>query len=296
METWDQYQFGLRLGDRPQTIVTTTPRPVKIIKDLIKRDGVKVVRGSTFDNAKNLAASALAELKLRYENTRLGRQELYGEILDDVEGALWTREMIEKSRIEKTPVMIRVVVAIDPAVTNSEDSDETGIVTAGMDGQGHYYILADDSLRASPDTWAKEAVVAYKKWKADRIVAETNNGGDMIIMLLRQVDNNVPTKKVTATRGKKLRAEPVSALYEQGRVHHVGYFATLEEQMVSWTSESTESPDRLDALVWALTELSEGSSVVSFFAALSNICTICQTASPKSAIFCVKCNNSLETK
>ena len=293
METWDQYQFGLRLGDRPQTVVTTTPRPVKLIKDLIKREGVKVVRGSTFDNAKNLAASALAELKLRYENTRLGRQELYGEILDDIEGALWTRAMIEDARMQEAPVMVRVVVAIDPAVTNNEDSDETGIITAGMTADGHYYILADNSLRASPDGWAKEAVVAYKKWEADRIIAETNNGGDMIIMLLKQVDPNVPTKKVTATRGKQLRAEPISSLYEQGRVHHIGYFAQLEEQMVSWTSASTESPDRLDALVWALTELTASSASMLALAAMADFCTVCRYPATKGTKICPKCGSAM---
>lgn len=151
-DTWDQYQFALRLGTHPQTVVTTTPRPTKLIKDLITRDKVVVVRGSTFDNAKNLAPSALAELKLRYENTRLGRQELYGEILDDVEGALWTRQMIETARVTKSPPLVRIVVAIDPAVTSNADSDETGIVAAGLTADGHYYVLDDKSLRASPDT------------------------------------------------------------------------------------------------------------------------------------------------
>jgi phage terminase large subunit-like protein len=182
-DAWDQYQFGLRLGEFPQTIVTTTPRPTKLIKDLITRDGVRVQRGSTFDNAKNLAASALAELKLRYENTRLGRQELYGEILDNVEGALWTREMIENARVDTAPPLVRVVVAIDPAVTSAATSDETGIVAAGIGNNGDYYILDDKSLRASPDAWARQAVMLYHEYKADKIIAETNNGGDMVIML-----------------------------------------------------------------------------------------------------------------
>jgi phage terminase large subunit-like protein len=223
-DAWDQYQFGLRLGEYPQTIVTTTPRPTKLIKDLINREGVRVVRGSTFDNASNLAASALVELRLRYENTRLGRQELYGEILDNVEGALWTRELIEAARVKEYPPLVRVVVAIDPAVTSNVNSDLTGIVAAGLTADGHYYVLSDKSLRATPDTWARQAVNLYHEYKADRIVAETNNGGDMVIMTLQQVDRSVATQKVTATRGKQLRAEPISALYEQGRVHHVGYF------------------------------------------------------------------------
>ena len=183
-DAWDQYQFGARLGQHPQTIITTTPRPTKLIKDLVEREGVRVVRGSTFDNAKNLAPSALAELKLRYENTRLGRQELYGEILDTVEGALWTREMIERARVTDIPPLIRIVVAIDPAVTNNATSDETGIVAAGITSDNHYYVLSDKSLRASPDGWARQAVNLYHDLGADKIIAETNNGGDMVTFSL----------------------------------------------------------------------------------------------------------------
>ena len=292
-DAWDQYQFGLRLGEFPQTIVTTTPRPTKLIKDLITRDGVRVQRGSTFDNAKNLAASALAELKLRYENTRLGRQELYGEILDNVEGALWTREMIENARVDIAPPLIRVVVAIDPAVTSAATSDETGIVAAGIGNNGDYYILDDKSLRASPDAWARQAVMLYHEYKADKIIAETNNGGDMVIMLLKQVDASVPTKKVTATRGKQLRAEPISSLYEQGRVHHVGYFAELEVQMCEWTPLSNESPDRLDALVWALTELNSGGSSMIALAAMAQLCSSCSMPTHKNATICNNCGTSL---
>lgn len=292
-DAWDQYQFGLRLGEFPQTIVTTTPRPTKLIKELIARDGVRVVRGSTFDNAKNLAASALVELKARYENTRLGRQELYGEILDNVEGALWTREMIEEARVTETPSLVRVVVAIDPAVTSSATSDETGIVCAGISSSGDYYILSDKSLRASPDKWARQAVNLYHEYKADKIVAETNNGGDMVIMLLKQVDVTVATKKVTATRGKQLRAEPISSLYEQGKVHHIGYFPDLESQMCEWTPLSNESPDRLDALVWALTELNSGGSSMIALANMALLCSVCGMPSPKTAATCNKCGNNL---
>lgn len=292
-ETWDQYQFGLRLGTHPQTIVTTTPRPTKLIKDLIKREGVRVIRGSTFDNAKNLAASALAELKLRYENTRLGRQELYGEILDDVEGALWTREMIESARVNEPPALVRIVVGVDPAVTNNENSDQTGIVAAGISGDGHYYVLDDKSLNASPDAWARVAVELYQERKADRIIAETNNGGDMVILLMQQVDRSVSTKKVTATRGKALRAEPISALYEQGRVHHVGLFQELETQMCEWTPTSNESPDRLDALVWALTELSTGGSSMIALAGMARLCSACGMPSSKSSTVCFSCGVKL---
>ena len=285
-EAWDQYQFGLRLGTHPQTIVTTTPRPTKLIKDLIAREGVRVIRGSTFDNAKNLAPSALAELKLRYENTRLGRQELYGEILDNVEGALWTREMIELARVETAPPLVRVVIGVDPAVTSSDTSDETGIIAAGIASDGNYYILNDKSLRASPDAWARAAVNLYHETNADKIIAETNNGGDMIIMLMKQVDPSIAVKKVTATRGKQLRAEPISSLYEQGRVHHVGYFEQLEMQMCEWTPISTDSPDRLDALVWALTELNSGGSSMIALAGMSILCPSCGMPSPKTATIC----------
>ena len=292
-EAWDQYQFGLRLGDNPQTIVTTTPKPIKLIKELIAQDSVKVIRGSTFDNAKNLAESALAQYKLRYENTRLGRQELYGEILDNVEGALWTREMIENARVVNAPPLIRIVVAIDPAVTSSATSDETGIVAAGVATNGDYYVLDDKSLRASPDTWARQAVELYHKHKADKIVAETNNGGDMVIMLLKQVDTSIAVQKVTATRGKQLRAEPISSIYEQGRVHHVGYFSELETQMCEWTPASNESPDRLDALVWALTELNTGGSSMLALANMALLCSVCGMPSPKTASTCSQCGNNL---
>ena len=292
-DAWDQYQFGARLGQHPQTIITTTPRPTKLVKDLVEREGVKVVRGSTFDNAKNLAPSALAELKLRYENTRLGRQELYGEILDTVEGALWTREMIERARVTDIPPLIRIVVAIDPAVTNNADSDETGIVAAGITSDNHYYVLSDKSLRASPDAWARQAVNLYHDLGADKIIAETNNGGDMVTLLIKQVDHSAPVKKVTATRGKQLRAEPISSLYEQGRVHHHGYFAELETQMCEWTPVSSESPDRLDALVWAITELNSGSSSMMSLAAMADFCPSCRMPQVKGQAICSSCGTSL---
>lgn len=292
-EAWDQYQFGLRLGTFPQTIVTTTPKPIKLIKDLLDRNGVKVVRGSTFDNAANLAESALQEFKLRYENTRLGRQELYGEILDNVEGALWTREIIESARVASAPPLIRIVIGLDPAVTSTASSDETGIVAAGVSSNNEYYVLSDKSLRASPDAWARQAVNLYHELKADKIVAETNNGGDMVLLTLAQVDRSVATKKVTATRGKQLRAEPISALYEQGRVHHVGYFQELETQMCEWTPLSNESPDRLDALVWALTELNAGGNSMIALASMALLCANCGMPSPKTATVCGQCGTKL---
>ena len=294
-ETWTEgLAPALRIGSRPRVVVTTTPKPIKLLRDWVKRtdSSVHVTKGSTFENSSNLSETALIELKARYEGTRTGRQELYGELLESAEGALWTRQWIEDCRITKDemPPLIRVVTAIDPAVTSGEESDETGIVTAGMSADGRFFVLADDTLKATPNEWAKKAVSAYKEHKADRIVAEANNGGDMIINLLHQVDRFVPTTKVHATRGKQLRAEPISALYEQYRVHHVGAFPLLEDQMVMWTPESKDSPDRLDALVWALTELSEGSAAISFLASLAVFCPACNSPVSKSATFCNKCN------
>ena len=293
-ESWDQYQFALRLGNKPQTIVTTTPRPTKLIKDLMLRKGVVVVRGSTFDNAKNLAPSALAELKLRYENTRLGRQELYGELLESVEGALWSRELIDKARVTNVPPLVRIVIGVDPAVTNNANSDLTGIVAAGVDATGNYYVLDDYSLKASPDAWARVAVELYQKHNADKIIAETNNGGDMVVILMKQVDSSIAVKKVTATRGKMLRAEPISSLYEQGRVHHAGYFSELETQMCEWTPLDKESPDRLDALVWALTELNEGGSSMLALAGMAILCPTCGMPSPKKSSMCFNCGGKFE--
>ena len=291
-DSYDQLQFGLRLGEHPQTIITTTPRPTKLIKDLVARDTTKIVRGSTFDNAANLAQSALLEFQRRYAGTRLGRQELYGEILDDVPGALWTRDLIEQGRVrlEDIPPLVRVVVGVDPAVTSGEDSDSTGIVTAGITSDGHFYVLADDTIKTSPDQWARKAVEAYEKHKADRIIAETNNGGDLVLHVLQQVSPNISVKKITASRGKRVRAEPVSALYEQGKVHHIGYFEQLENEMCEWVPDSDKSPDRMDALVWALTELSEGSNAMASLAALAVFCPSCRMPAPKSTRFCPRCN------
>lgn len=295
-ETFDQLQFGLRLGAHPQVIVTTTPRPTKIVKELMKDPETIITRGSTYENKDNLAASTLITLQNKYENTRLGRQELFGEVLDDNPGALWTRAGIESARIkiEDLPPLTRVVVGIDPAVTNTEDSDSTGIVTCGMSADGQYYVLDDNTLKASPQEWATVAVKAYEKHKADRIVAETNNGGDLVIHLLKQVKPTVATKKVTATRGKHLRAEPIAALYEQGRVHHVGYFGSLEDQMCEYEpGVDGESPDRMDALVWALTELSEGSATINFLTAMANFCPSCKMPAPRSALYCPSCQNPM---
>lgn len=267
-ETWDMLQFGLRLGTNPQAVVTTTPRPIKLIKDILADSTTLTTRGSTYDNAANLAPSFLRRLKSKYEGTRLGRQELSAEILDDTPGALWTRSLIEASRhrglvlddgrivYPTLPAMARVVVAIDPQGAVSQDgSSETGIVVVGRGGDDRFYVLADVSLNETPIEWAKAAVAAYRAHAADRIVGEVNQGGDMVEAVLRTVDKATPYRAVRATRGKYLRAEPVSALYEQGRVSHVGAFPILEDQMCTYTPGAKKSPDRLDALVWAITDL-----------------------------------------
>lgn len=260
-EAFDQLMFGLRLGKKPQCVITTTPKPIKIIRDLVQRDDVAVTTGSTFENEANLAESALAMLKERYEGTNLGRQELYAEIVEDFEGALWTRELIENARLSTdTDVPLQqIVVAIDPAVTANANSDETGIIVVGKDHKNEFYVLEDISGVHKADTWGKLAVRAFHEWEADRIVAEVNNGGDLVERLIRMVDPNIPYRAVRATRGKLIRAEPVAALYEQARVHHIGMFEELETQMCSYTGDINVSPDRLDALVWGLTELSRGS-------------------------------------
>ena len=295
-DTWNQLQFGLRLGDNPQTVITTTPRPTKLIKDLIKRDTTIVTRGSTFDNAENLSQSALLEMQMRYGGTRLGQQELYGAVLDDNPGALWNRANLEATRIkpELVPNLVRVVVGVDPAVTSGEDSDSTGIVVAGMSSDGQYYVLADDTIKASPQVWAEKAISSFEQHKADRIIAEVNNGGDLVVHLLQQVKNTIPVKKVTASRGKAVRAEPIAALFEQGRAHLVGYYPELEDQLCEWEpGTNMSSPDRMDAMVWALTELSEGSTALAYLASLAVFCPSCKTPLPKTTFLCPKCGTPI---
>ena len=266
IDAWDQAIFGLRLGSNPQACATTTPRKTPLIKSILNDKGTLITAGTTYENKSNLAPSFLAKVVSKYEGTRLGRQELNGELLEDNENALWNHSMIDALRVpifdkDDKPIpysFSRIVVGIDPATTSTVDSDFTGIVVAAKGEDGHYYIIDDLTLLGKPNEWCTTAIKAYHKYKADRIIAETNNGGDMIETLIRNIDANVSYKKVTATRGKILRAEPISALYEQGKVHHIGTFSKLEDQMCDWSGLPGEkSPDRLDALVWALTELSE---------------------------------------
>ena len=258
-EAFDQLMFGLRLGENPQCVITTTPKPTKIIKELIERDDVQVTSGSTFENEENLAESALTMLRDKYEGTTLGRQELYAEVIETIDGALWNQEMIERTRISKETEkeLSKIIVAIDPAVTSNKNSDETGIIVVGKDYSNNFYVLEDCSGRHSAEKWGTIAVNLYHDWDANYIVAETNNGGDLVERLIRNIDTRVPFRSVRATRGKILRAEPISSLYEQNRVRHLGVFPELEQQMCSYTGETNTSPDRLDALVWGLTELSK---------------------------------------
>lgn len=254
-ETWDMLQFGLRLGDDPRCAITTTPKPIPLVKDILKNPVTAVTRGSTYDNITNLAPAFVDIIISKYEGTRLGRQELNAEILDDNPDALWQRSNIDDHRVSSIPELTRIVVGVDPAVTSKSGSDDTGIVVAGIDKRMHGYILGDYTCHTTPQKWAQEVIAAYHKHSADRIVGETNNGGEMVEHILRTVDPGIPFKAVHASRGKQTRAEPISAYYEQGRIHHVGSFPALEDQMCDWVPGVSDSPDRVDALVWALTEL-----------------------------------------
>ena len=260
-ESIEQSLFALRkkylidgVEQQPRMLITTTPKPFKHIRALKEQPTTVVTRGTMYDNQANLSLAAVAELKRKYEGTTLGRRELLGEDIDDVDGALWNRGVIEAYRRDVPAILLRVVVAIDPSASNDENSDETGIIVAGMGDDGHGYVLDDVSLVGSPHERATAAIDAYRHWQADRVVGEVNNGGDMIEYMLRTVDPNVPYTAVHASRGKQTRAEPIAAMYEQGRWHHVGRFPDLEDQMCTWVP-GMKSPDRMDALVWAATEL-----------------------------------------
>ncbi len=260
-ETWDMLQFGLRLGKRPQQIITTTPRPIQVLKEIIASQDTMVTRGSTYENKGNLAPSFLDRIIDRYQGTRLGRQELEAEILDDNPNALWTRAMIEAALVKDCPQLARIVVAIDPSGTSGKDDeagDDIGIVAAGLGIDGNCYILADGTCNESPAGWGRAAVDLYTKYDADRIVGERNFGGAMVEHVIRTVNPMISYKEVTASRGKWVRAEPIAALYEQGRVKHVGGFPKMEDEMCTFGVDGLSngrSPNRLDALVWAVTEL-----------------------------------------
>ena len=261
-EAWDQAIFGLRLGDNPQAIVTTTPRPTAAVRALVHHPNTCITRGSTYDNRDNLAEAFFAQLITKYEGTRLGRQELEAELLEDVPGALWQRAGIDEHRIHPSecPDMRRIVVAVDPAVSSEENSDETGIIAAGVGADGRGYILADESGVCTPNEWGRRVAALVARYDADCVVAEKNQGGEMVEHVIRSALPNGRVVLVSASKGKVTRAEPAAALYEQQRISHVGRFDRLEDQMVAFTVDFDRrtqgySPDRLDALVWALTEL-----------------------------------------
>jgi phage terminase large subunit-like protein len=259
---------ALRKGEKPRIVVTTTPRGTSLLRGIAGRtDGsVHITQGSTLENEANLSEIALNELYRLYGGTRIGRQELEGELIADVEGALWKRAWLDAGRLTPVydsegkpdlPPLVRVVVAMDPSTTSKSTSAEFGIMVVGLGADGHVYLLDDLSGRMTPGQAMRCAVAAYYEWMADRIVGEQNNGGDFIEALLRTEDENVSYRTVVASRGKQVRAEPVSSIYEQGRAHHIGTYPKLEDQLCTWTPLDKESPDRLDALVWGVTELTQ---------------------------------------
>lgn len=256
--TFDMLQFGLRLGNDPRQLVTTTPRPLPLLKRLMADPGTALTRIATLSNAGNLAPGFIAALEARYGGTRLGRQELDGELIEDREDALWRRDAIPVASLGEIGPLTRIVVGVDPPAGHGAASC-CGIVVAGIDGKGRAVVLADASVEAAtPAGWALAVARAYRRFEADRVVAEINQGGDMVVSTLRGIDENLPITTVRAARGKVARAEPVAALYEQGRVTHAGRFSALEDQMCDFGPDglsSGRSPDRLDALVWALTAL-----------------------------------------
>ena len=260
-DAFDMLQFGLRLGTAPRQMITTTPRPTQLLKRILADPRTAVTRAATAANARNLAPTFLSRVVAAYQGTRLGRQELDGELLEDLPGALFPRAMIEAARVapSSVPALRRIVVAVDPPASSREGADACGIVAVGLGSDERLYVLADQSAaRLSPLEWASRAIALYRRLEADRIVVEVNQGGEMARAVLGEVDASVPVSDVRATRGKVLRAEPVAALYEQGRVKHAGVFRELEDEMESFGADGTSagrSPDRLDALVWAVTAL-----------------------------------------
>jgi phage terminase large subunit-like protein len=257
--TFDMLQFGLRLGDWPRQLITTTPKPTALIKKIMADPAFVVSKMRTRDNAGNLALGFMAMIEKRYAGSRLGRQELDGELIEDRDGALWNRALIDQTITQAVPQLERVVVAVDPPVTSNTRSDACGIVVAGIDAQGMGWVLVDASFApAPPAKWGRRVAELYERHEADVIVIEVNQGGDLVTGVLRSLDHNLPIRAVRATRGKALRAEPVAALYEQGRIRHAARFAALEDEMCDFTAgglSNGRSPDRVDALVWALTEL-----------------------------------------
>lgn len=258
-ESMSNLRLGLRLGKMPRAAFATTPRPSRLLRELMSDPACVTSRMSTYANKDNLPPQFFSAVLKRYEGTSLARQEVLGEVLDEAPGALWTRETIEKTRVLIAPEdLVRIVVAIDPSVSSGEGSDECGLVVAGRDRAGEFFVLEDASGRMSPDAWAKRAVELFRKHKADRVIGEANNGGDLIESVLRTVDKYVPYSKVHASRGKVARAEPIAALFEQGRAHLVSLMPELSDQLCCYVPGESSSPDRMDAMVWALSELNDG--------------------------------------
>jgi len=265
-DAWSNLEFGLRTGKNPRVVATTTPRPIKLIRELLADPKTVVTRGSTYENYGNLAPSFIDRILRRYEGTRLGRQELRGEVLDDNPGALWQRATIDALRVRNAPDLYRIVVSVDPMIADvntaaklEDEGAACGIIVSGVtEGiSGHGYVLEDKTIFGSPNQWAAAVVTAYQEYSANLVVAETNQGGAMVeftvATVARDMGIRVPYKGVHASRGKYIRAEPVAALYEQSRVHHVGSFPDLEDELCFW-EPGQPSPNRLDALVWGLTE------------------------------------------
>lgn len=274
-ECFDQAQFGLRIGKSPKMIITTTPKyrePLKRLFEDAKTNPNIVIKHGTIDDNPFLEQKVKDALKRRYQGTRLEKQELLGIMTGDVEGALWTTENIARNRVTELPAFQEIVVAIDPAVTVSESSDETGIIVCAKSFENYGYVLEDASGKYLPHEWAKIALKLYKHWKADWIIAEDNNGGMMVEETIKVLDNNAPIQRVNASRGKRTRAEPISVAYRANLVKHYGIFESLEEQLVTWTPDLPDSPDRLDALVWGLTKL--GFGVGDFIDLYSNLDTV----------------------
>lgn len=290
---------ALRIGKNPRCLITTTPRSIEFLKDLLARkdDSVAVTRGSTWENAKNLSATALAELRARYEGTRLGQQELEGILLEDIQGALWNHSLLDSTRVQSAPHLAQIVVGVDPAVSSGEKADYTGIVVVGRSYDGHFYVLEDATMKGTPSQCMAKAVNCYHRWRADLVVGEVNNGGDYIESVLKAVDSSVAYKSVRATRGKQVRAQPISALWEQGRGHIVGVLPKLEDQLCVYTPDAKESPDNLDAMVWGATELNVGgASAMAWLAAISSICAGCDWPNPRTATLCLSCGGALEVE
>jgi phage terminase large subunit-like protein len=258
-DAWDQAAFGLRLGEHPHAIATTTPRSTEAYRKIRETEGTVVTKGSMFDNMDNLSKNFIARMKKKYEGTRLGRQELHGELLEDVVGALWSRVRIEETRVQGTPDLSIIVTAVDPAATSTDSADDTGIITAGLGIDGHGYVFGDDTVHDEPTVWGQRAVGALKKYGGDYIVGEVNNGGDMVKHVIMTTDAAVHFESVRASRGKATRAQPIAALWgnesQEALCHIVASLPELEDQLVTWVPGEEDSPDRLDAMVWALTEL-----------------------------------------